>query len=98
MIECNCGPQILPEKIRCWASKYFDIACLLHDIEYSYSKYNRKQCDKRFLRAMLSVSKTRKERLLAYLFYYQVRSCGWMFYNKQRLTPELKDAKKELTE
>ena len=83
-VNCACGPQSAPEFFRCWLSDKFNLACIFHDIDYTRSKYTRKQADKIFLRRMLKQSKNFKDRCVARCFYFMVRIFGFMFYEKRR--------------
>ena len=77
-----CGPDYLPDWLRKYLSKKFDIACLWHDYHYETKEKSRRESDDYFLEQMISLSKTRWDRIIAYTFYYICRLFGWSRYGK----------------
>lgn len=73
-----CGPFYFPNWLKKWLSKRFNYACCLHDTAYSEKNLDRKTVDKRFLQRMLRVSQTRKDKIIAHVYYGLVRVFGWI--------------------
>jgi hypothetical protein len=60
-------------------------AAVIHDMLYSRVgdtyKLTRKQCDEVLREAMLTLGSSKWK---ASMVYFSVRSCGWMFYKKEK--------------
>lgn len=83
----GCGPKGLQWLVPNFC---FERACHIHDVMYADSRVSRKDADKEFLKYMkLSIQEQNKNKsyyLLAYLYYFSVRTLGWLF----RKTKEIK--------
>jgi hypothetical protein len=63
-------------------SDKFNGACKIHDDDYSTGQVGRKEADKKFFQNMLSVSKSFRDKILAWIYYKAVRVFGSRFFRR----------------
>ena len=80
------GPDIFgPFRYLLPYNTLFHIAARYHDIAYTrgWDKVVKCKVDEMFLRLMLSVCKNKLQKWFAYIYYYLVKSLGFMFFSYQ---------------
>ena len=75
----HCGPENMPEFMRKWLSKKFNVACWLHDKHYDDPKTDRFKCDKIFLINMVKKGENDRDIAYAIIYYFSVRIFGKFF-------------------